>query len=43
MRGSPIRLPVPRSHTRTVLSPLPVTATGRPSSTVVATATTMPE
>jgi hypothetical protein len=39
--GSPTGVPVARSHTRTVASWLPVTATTRPSaSTVAATATT---
>src|SRR5687768_2320832 len=38
--GWPTCLPVARSHTRTVWSPLPETTTGRPSSSAAATAFT---
>ena len=42
VNGSPIGVPVARSHTRTVWSPLPEMTTGRPSSSAAATALTDP-
>ena len=42
MNGSPIGVPVARSHTRTVRSSLPEMTTGRPSSSAAATAFTGP-